>query len=378
MSPDGFFVIGATHHTAPLAVRERLSLSDEVDRALRLELKRVEGLREFTVLNTCNRIEFYGVAGNSSAVEQVQAAFCTHQRFSPTEFEQFRLHLQGLDAIRHLLNVASGIDSQMLGETEIFGQVKDAYATAQAQGHTGPVLNRVFQKAFQAAKHVRTHTAITGGHVSVANVAVDLAQTIFGALKETRILLLGAGEIGEKTAKAFQSRGAGSLTVASRRFERAMELATTLKASALPFEQREERLAEFDIIVGSTSAPGTVVSNAAVQAAMHRRPARPLFFIDLALPRDIDARVAELQNVFLYNLDDLAKIAEENRAARESETVKCRSLLSERAEALWRHIGPRLHSEGTSTVEPAPASNPEAADRAGRSITPVSRADSIH
>jgi glutamyl-tRNA reductase len=342
MSHEGFFVLGATHHTAPLAIRERLSFSAEAARDLSAELKRIPGLQEFTMLNTCNRIEFYGVASDASAALRVEAAICEKQHFDPGEFAQFRLQLHGIEAIQHLLNVAAGLDSQMIGETEIFGQVKGAYATAQAGGFTGPVLNRVFQKAFQAAKHVRTHTAITGGHVSVANVAVDLAQTIFGALSETRILLLGAGDIGEKTAKAFQSRGAGSLTVASRRLERAMELATALTASALPFEQREARLAEFDVIVGSTSAPGTVISSAAVKAAMHRRPARPLFFIDLALPRDIDPAVAKLQNVFLYNLDDLAKIAEENRAARAAETAKCRALLAERADVLWRHLASRL------------------------------------
>jgi glutamyl-tRNA reductase len=366
MISEGFFVIGATHHTAPLAVRERLSLSDEVTGALNAKLKTMAGLREFTLLSTCNRIEFYGVAADAAAAERVQAAFCAQQQFDPVEFEQFRLHLNGLDAIRHLLNVAAGIDSQMVGETEIFGQVKSAYASAQAQGNTGPVLNRVFQKAFQAAKHVRTHTAITGGHVSIANVAVDLAHTIFGDLDETRILLLGAGEIGEKTAKAFQSRGAGSLTVASRRLERAMELATSLKASALPFEQREDRLWEFDVIVGSTSAPGTVVSRDAVKAAMHRRPARPLFLIDLALPRDVDPQVAELQNVFLYNLDDLAKIAEENRVAREAETTKCRTLLAERAEALWRHISPRLDPIAPSS------------DASPRPTAPASQADVLH
>jgi glutamyl-tRNA reductase len=355
MSDKGFFVLGATHHTAPLAIRERLAFSVEAARDLSAELKRMPGLQEFTLLNTCNRIEFYGVASDATAAVRVQAAICEKQRFDPAEFAQFRLQLHGIDAIQHLLNVAAGLDSQMLGETEIFGQVKEAYANAQAGGFTGPVLNRVFQKAFQAAKHVRTHTAITGGHVSVANVAVDLAQTIFGALAETHILLLGAGEIGEKTAKAFQSRGAGSLTVASRRFERAMELATTLTGSALPFEQREARLSEFDVIVGSTSAPGTVISSAAVKAAMHRRPARPLFFIDLALPRDIDPAVAELQNVFLYNLDDLAKIAEENRAARAAETAKCRAILAERADALWRHVGSRL-----ATGAITPIANPNA------------------
>jgi glutamyl-tRNA reductase len=367
MTPEGFFVIGATHHKAPLAVRERLSMTDEVNRALNAKLKTVEGLHEFTLLNTCNRVEFYGVASDPLAAERTQAAFCSAQRFDVAEFEQFRLHLNGLEAIRHLLNVAAGIDSQMVGETEIFGQVKEAYASAQAQGNTGAVLNRVFQKTFQAAKHVRTHTAITGGHVSIANVAVDLAHTIFGDLTETRILLLGAGEIGEKTAKAFQSREAGSLTVASRQLQRAMELATTLKASALPFEQREARLSEFDVIVGSTSAPGTVISHEAVVAAMQRRPARPLFFIDLALPRDIDPRVADLQNVFLYNLDDLAKIAEENRVAREAEIVKCNALLGERAEALWRSIAPRLSSISSVTDLPA-----------APAVSPASEAKTIH
>ena len=247
-----------------------------------------------------------------------------------------------LDAVQHLVEVSAGLDSQMLGETEIFGQVKAAYAAAQAGGTTGPVLNRVFQKGFQAAKHVRTTTAITEGQVSVANVAVELALNIFGGLADTRILLLGAGDIGEKTAKAFQSRGAAALTVASRNLERAMELATSLGASAMPFEQREARLAEFDVVVCATSAPDLVISLAATRAAMHRRPARPLFFIDQALPRDVDPAVADLQNVFLYNLDDLAKIAEENRAAREAEIAKCRAIVAAKADALWRQVAPQI------------------------------------
>jgi glutamyl-tRNA reductase len=359
MSADQFFVLGATHHTAPLAVRERLSLDTGATDALRSELAGIAGLREFTMLSTCNRVEFYGVASAPAAAAEVQARFCARQRFAPAEFERFRLSLSGFDAVRHLLEVTAGLDSQMLGETEIFGQVKEAYGAAQAHGHTGPVLNRVFQKAFQAAKHVRTDTAISEGQVSVANVAVELALNIFGDLAKTRILLLGAGEIGEKTARAFQSRGAGSLSVASRRLERAMELAESLGAFALPFWLMPVKLDEFDIVVCATSAPDTVVSLAAAQAAMRKRPARPLFFIDLALPRDVDAAAAKLQNVFLYNLDDLAKIADENRAAREAEIGKCRALLATRAEALWRHIEPRLLAPRSGTgaadhrIEPA-------------------------
>jgi glutamyl-tRNA reductase len=344
MSGHHLFVLGASHHTAPLAVRERLSLDAPAADALRAELAGIAGLREFTLLSTCNRVEFYGVAATPGTAADVQARFCARQRMTEPEFEQFRLSLTGADAVRHLLEVAAGLDSQMLGETEIFGQVKAAYGAAQAGGHTGPVLNRVFQKVFQAAKHVRTNTAISEGQVSVANVAVELALNIFGSLAHTRILLLGAGEIGEKTARAFQSRGAAALSVASRRLERAMELADELGAFALPFWLMPVKLEEFDIVVCATSAPSAVVSRAVAAAAMRKRPARPLFFIDLALPRDVDAAAAGLQNVFLYNLDDLAKIADENRTAREAELGKCRALLTTRADALWQQIEPRLQS----------------------------------
>ncbi|MSU69230.1 MAG: glutamyl-tRNA reductase [Opitutaceae bacterium] len=338
MSSEGLFVLGVTHHDAPLAVREKLTLGADAARELQIELAGLPGLREFAMLSTCNRVEFYGVATDAVAIARVQAAFCQRQRFDAAEFEKIRLRLHGRETVRHLLEVAAGLDSQMLGETEIFGQVKEAYAAAQACGSTGPVLNRVFQKAFQAAKHVRTHTAISEGQVSVANVAVQLALNIFGGLADARILLLGAGEIGEKTARAFQSRGAAALTVASRRFEHAMELATTLGASAMPFEQCGARLAEFDVVLCATAAPGTVVALDAAAAAMKKRPARPLFFIDLALPRDVDAAVADLQNAFLYNLDDLAKIAGENLTAREAEITKCRALLAGKADTLWRQV----------------------------------------
>ena len=351
MSAERLFLIGATHHRVPLEVREKLSLTSDAASALQAELTAMSGLREYAVLNTCNRVEFYGVAETSDAAARVAAAFCARQKFDLTEFERISLNLRGREAIQHLLEVSAGLDSQIVGENEIFGQVKDAYAAAQARGSTGPVLNRVFQKGFQAAKHVRTHTGITEGQVSVANVAVELAVNIFGAIKDTRILLVGAGEIGEKTAKAFQSRGAAALTVASRRLERAMELASSLGASAMPFEQFESRLNEYDVVVCATSAPGVVVTHAATKTAMHKRPARPLFFIDQALPRDVEPAVAKIDNVFLYNLDDLAKIAEENRAAREAELVKCRSIIAEKAEALWRQVAAQVAALGNSTGE---------------------------
>ena len=340
MSEPCLFVIGATHHSAPLELREKLAVSSEA--GLRESLSRVPSLKEIAILATCNRVEFYGVGLDEGAAESVQAAYCAMQRVEVSEFEKVRIRLTGRDAALHLFEVASGLDSQLLGENEIFGQVKEAYAAAQASGSAGAVLNRVFQKAFQAAKHVRTNTGISSGTVSVANVAVDLASSIFGSLEGARVLVLGTGEIGGGTARAFRSRGAAELTVASRTPEHAAAVAAGLGAVTVPFEERERLVSDFDIVVCSTSAPSTVLSTAGIHAAMRHRPARPLLLVDMAMPRDVEASAADLQNVFLYNLDDLAKIAEQSRAAREAEAGRCRALLAERADSLWRHVQERL------------------------------------
>jgi glutamyl-tRNA reductase len=360
MSEPRLFVIGASHNQAPLEVRERLALVSE--EGIRADLAAVPGLREFAVLNTCNRVEFYGVGDDGGAEASVQAAYCARQRLSAGEFERFRFRLSGRDAVLHLLEVASGLDSQLLGENEIFGQVKEAYAAAQSCGSTGAVLNRVFQKSFQAAKHVRTHTGISSGRVSVANVAVDLACNIFGSLANSRVLVLGTGEIGGGTAKAFRSRGAADLAVAGRRIERVAEVASGLGAETMHFDERDSRLADYDIVVCSTSAPGFVLSTHAIAAAMRRRPARPLLLIDLALPRDVESSAADLQNVFLYNLDDLAKIAEQNRSAREAEIDRCRAMLAQRADGLWRRV--QHHLLAARPRAGAPRRGPDAAGQA--------------
>lgn len=358
MSEPRLFVIGATHHNAPLEVRERLVLESES--AIRGDLSSVPGLLELAVLSTCNRVEFYGVGADDASLDRVQAAYCARQRFDPIEFQRIRLRLMGREAALHLFEVASGLDSQLVGENEIFGQVKEAYAAARSFGTAGAVLNRVFQKAFQAAKHVRTHTGIASGRVSVANVAVELAANIFGSLAGAKVLILGTGEIGEGTARAFKSRGAADLAVAGRTPERAAEVALGLGADTVHFDERDSRLADFDIVVCSTAAPAAVLSSAAIARAMKARPARPLLVIDLALPRDVEASAADLENVFLYNLDDLARIAEANRAAREEEIAKCRAMLAQRADGLWGHVqrhlasGPAPHP-GTDTAGQASA-----------------------
>jgi glutamyl-tRNA reductase len=366
MNTCELLLVGATHRTAPLGLREKFSLSADNEATLAAGLAAMPGVRELVILSTCNRVEIYVVGGAAVRPAQVAAAFCACQGFDPEEFASLRLELSGRAAVQHLFEVSSGLDSQMLGENEIFGQVKRAYLSAQSRGLTGPVLNKIFQKAFQAAKHVRTHTAITAGLVSVSNVAVELAASVFGELGAARILLLGAGEIGLKSGRAFRSRRPAVLAVASRRLDRAQEVAVELEAQAMPFEQAMTDLGNFDVVVCSTAAPTTVIAPAAVAAAMRRRAGRPLFFIDVAMPRDVDAEVAALENVFLYNLDDLAKIAAENRSARHAEIALCCQILTLKTGDLWSRIETLLGREPASAAAngnfyPMPCRSVEAA-----------------
>lgn len=333
----GLFHVGVSHHAAPLSLRERLALPAGREESLRARLGEAKP-KELVVLNTCNRIEFYGVVSAPADVEALERAYCAETGIEPAEFDRVCERTAGEQAAAHLIAVAAGLESQLLGENEIFGQVKEAYEAARREGGAGPVLNRVFQKAFQAAKHIRTHTALSEGQVSVANVAVEIAVGIFGALAGTRVLLLGAGDIGEKTAKAFRSRGATELTVANRTPERALALAAELDARALPFEHLASHLPDYDVVVGSTAAPHAVVRREDVAAPRARRRAGPRLFLDLALPRDIEPDVAELPDTYLYNLDDLAAIAARNLAAREAEAARARRIVAEKAGALWQQL----------------------------------------
>jgi glutamyl-tRNA reductase len=352
MSEAILFVVGATHRTAPLEFRERISVGVEAEARLAAQLSRMPGLREFTAICTCNRVEIYGVASDECVPGQVADAFCALQRVNGADFGRLGFITLGSEAVRHLFEVAAGLDSQILGETEILGQVKRAYSTAQSRGSAGAVLNRLFQKSFQAAKQARTQTGISTGQVSLANLAVDVASDIFGRLENARVMVIGAGEMGEKSAKAFASRGAGALSVSSRHQENASDLAGPLQAVTFPFEERESRLADWDVVVSSTAASGTVISAAAVRAAMARRPGRPMLFLDLAMPRDVEAEAANVGNVYLYNLDDLARIAEKNRLARSAEAERAREMLAGRSAALWRQVAPHLaHPEGVPAGE---------------------------
>lgn len=352
-SPSPILVLfGASHHTAPLSVRERLAIDETRAQQLAERLRATPGVREFALLNTCNRVELYGVAENSDVAETVRRTISDITGCAPAELEGVVVRRDNHDAISHLFEVASGLDSQIVGEVEILGQVKGAYDKALDRKWTGPVLNRVFQKTFQAAKHIRTNTAIGAGQVSIATVAVDLAGKIFGELAATRILVVGAGEIGLKTAQAFQSRGAKSITVASRTLSRAEETAAAAGGWAATMAELPELLANSDVVASSTSSPNAVVTRELAAAAMKKRAGRPLFLIDLALPRDIEPECAELPNVYVYNLDDLAQIAEANLAQRQAEVAKCRAILAERTAQLWPAVA---HSLGTNNTPKPPA-----------------------
>jgi glutamyl-tRNA reductase len=336
------FMLGASHHTAPLAVREKLALDEARTAQLAGRFQATPGLREFTVLNTCNRVEIYGVGDHSAAAGQARAALCEVTGCAPADLAAIGTQRLNAEAIEHLFEVAAGLDSQIVGETEILGQVKQAYDHALARKWTGPVLNRIFQKTFQTAKMIRSDTGIGHGQVSVASVAVDLAGKIFGELTGTKVLVVGAGEIGLKTAQAFQSRGVRAITVASRTLARAEEAAAAAGGWATTLANLDEAVAAADIVACSTAAPGFVVTRGLAAGAIAKRRARPLFFIDLALPRDVEPSAAEVDNVYLYNLDDLARIAEQNLAQRQAEVAKCRAILAQRTAALWPQVAQSL------------------------------------
>jgi len=232
-----------------------------------------------------------------------------------------------LDAARHLCRVASGLDSMVLGETEIFGQVKDAYRAALEAGATSGVLNRLFQRAFGVGKKIRTDTNIQVGATSVAGSAVELAEKIFGKLKGCRVIVIGAGEMSRQTAQALVSRGASSVFVTNRSFDRAEELASEMGGRAVQFDEWQAVLAGVDVVISSTSAPHYVVQPFHVEAVRRVRKFRPLFMIDIAVPRDIDPQVGEIEEVYLYDIDTLEQLADEARKRREQQIEECEQMI---------------------------------------------------
>ena len=336
---SNIYLLGSSHRSAPLEIREKFSISRERIEALYDQLKNVSSLRENLLLSTCNRVELYSISPNPSASELMEQLICDFHTFDRREFSRHSFRKKGAPAVRHLFEVSAGLDSQLVGETEIFGQIKESYQSATSHSNIGPLLHRVVQKSFQASKWIRTHTSIGRGQVSIGNVAADLASRIFGPIRTTKILLIGTGEVGQLTAKALRSRGASAVTVTGRTKRKAEDLARTIDGQALPFSRLNSVLHEFDIIISSASVEECLLGKVDFVQAVRERPFKPIFLIDLGVPRNFEAETGTIENVYLYNLDDLTEIANQNLRERMSEIETCKKILHERADTLLRSLG---------------------------------------
>jgi glutamyl-tRNA reductase len=323
-------VIGLSHKTAPVEVRERAAFAED---ALPEALKRacaVPGVGEAMIVSTCNRVELYaGVDGDGAAAAAALQRFFVGERGLP---ESTNAHLYKHDAeaaVRHLFRVASSLESMVVGESQILGQVKDAFGAAQAAGTVGAVLARAVPRAFSLAKRVRTETDIARASASIASAAVDLAAQIFGDLDGREVLVVGAGKMGDLSARHLKAAGAGRLRVVNRTHARAVELAERLGGDARPWEELDRLLREVDIVLCSTGAQEPVIREPRVREAMRARKGRWLFFIDIAVPRDVDAAVGAIENVYLYDVDALENVVAQNRAGREREAIEAEALIDE-------------------------------------------------
>lgn len=337
-------LLGTSHRATTIEQRERLALSPLALEALRCALKNSSAIAESFVLQTCNRFEITVIGRHGDPSPVVRELLLLHHNISPEELNQLFFEKRGSAVLSHLMEVCSGLDSQLIGETEIHGQMKEAYQRAQEFGSLGPCLHRILQKSFQAAKWIRTHTGVGYGMVSLGNVAVDLAQRIFGEeqLRSLRVLVVGSGQVGRDTARAFAARGSRHpIVLTSRDPLKAAALAGEIAGETRPFACWPQTLHTFDCVIFCTAAPTALMEAGPVTAAMRQRPARPLFLLDLAVPRDVAPEAGELDNVFLFTFADLAEHANRNRKGRHSEVEGARQALAEKAANLWKSLQSR-------------------------------------
>ena len=331
--------LGVSHHTAPVDVRERFAIApSRLDEAA-ARFKRIEGVGELVILSTCNRVEFYAAGdGLASGYEAFDHFFREHAGLGGDGLAAlYRYDFP--HSVEHLFRVASGLDSMVMGETEITGQVKQAYQQASCGGHTSRYLNRLFQKAFQAAKQVRTRTGINRGAISVGSVAVDLAGRIFGELSSCRVMVVGAGENSERTARSLVSRGVRDVLVANRSTERALALAESMSGRAVPLAQWESQVPATDILIASTAAPHYIIDKAKLAPRLDHRGDRPLFLIDIAVPRDVAPDVNDLDGVYLYDIDSLQAIADNSLRERRLQAGQCEAIVREQAREFSEWFG---------------------------------------
>ncbi|HEY5682631.1 MAG TPA: glutamyl-tRNA reductase [Sulfuricaulis sp.] len=308
---------GINHHTAPVEIREKAAFSsDQLISALH-DVTADGGASEATIVSTCNRTELY-CGMDTKRADHLIDWFCHYHRLKPTDIQPYLYRHPDQAAVKHAFRVAAGLDSMILGEPQILGQMKEAFATAHKAGATGKILNRLFQQTFSVAKQVRTDTAIGASAVSVASAAVRLARQIFTKLSEQTVLLIGAGDMIELCARHLKEQGIGHMIVANRTLERAQQVAALFDAEAISLAEMPTRLADADIVISSTASQLPILGKGAVESALKARKHRPMFMLDIAVPRDIESEVAELDDVYLYTIDDLKEVVQENMESREA------------------------------------------------------------
>ena len=337
MMEHTLFILGVNHRTAPVAVRERLAYAeDEIAHALQ-RLKQATGISEAALLSTCNRVEVIGVASDADGAWDDVARFLAADRtIERASFQDALYNFTGRDAVRHLFRVGASLDSMVVGEPQILGQLKLAYAQAAEAATVGLVLHRAFHKAFQVAKRVRKATLIGHGSVSVSSVAVSLAGQIFDTLGDKTAMLMGAGKMAELTARQLRALGIESLLITSRTFDRAVALARELGGTAVPFENYKPYLRIADILIGSLSVTKPMLTQHDVDGIIRERKYRPMFLIDLGVPRNFDERLNQIENVYLYDIDDLDAVAQKSMGQREREAEKAEEIVAEEIDSFLK------------------------------------------
>lgn len=327
---------GVNHRTAPIELRERIAISREDLQETTRALAAMAGITECMIVSTCNRVELL------AAVESPETdVACFLSQYFGLDAELLKPHLyeqRGQEAVRHLFRVAASLDSMVVGEPQILGQVKEAFAVARGAGTVGGQLEHLLQSAFAAAKKVRTETEIGSNSVSIASVAVDLARKIFGSLHGKTVFLVGAGKMSEIAARHLVQQGAGAILVSNRTQERARRMAEQFQGRVIPFEQLHDVVSEADIVITSTGAPHPIFRPEHGQAFMHRRRNRPMFFIDIAVPRDVAPEMNKLEGIFVYDIDDLQQVAASHMAERSQHANDAEALIAAEVESFQQQL----------------------------------------
>ena len=334
--------IGTSHHVAPIEFRERLAFSEEQLIESHQYMRESDQIQESVILSTCNRVEVYAVLNSvrtAEAAAKVLAEFLSRcHRIDMESLKKWTYLHHNLETIQHLFRVTSSLDSMVVGESQILGQVKDAYDTSRSAGSTGTILNRLFTKAFNVGKRIRSETTITTGAVSISYAAVELAKKIFNTLEGKTVAIIGAGEMSELTAKHLVANGVSTVIVANRTYERAVKVAEKFEGIPLAYDSDLNFLIDADIVISSTNAPDYLIKRQPLVNIMRKRKHRYMFLIDIAVPRDIDPDVSKLDSAFLYNIDDLEAVVASNLKDRQQEAIHAEQIVSEEAKRFYDQL----------------------------------------